>query len=66
MLLSQLLEKLSNFLCEHGDITVMIEDDSINLPAEVWYAKVCEVKSDDEYPKDFNMPAGFKFVKIGN
>ena len=61
---SEMIAKLQTIQAEHGDIEVMFQD--VESCAGPWSAtSACvEVAGEDQYPEDWNMPEGFKFVEI--
>ena len=66
MKISDLEKKLEAFRAEHGDIEVMLEVGSTSTGGAFDFDHV-EVKEceEGEYPKDWEMPEGFKFVSMG-
>lgn len=62
MKLSNLIQQLVAIHDQHGDLPVLKEDDngSIYELSRVSY----ETAEEDEYPKDWDMPAGFQFVLV--
>lgn len=66
MKISQLMERLAKLQKIHGDIDVMFSDSE---GESVWSAESAEVEvveDDNQYPKDWNMPKGFRYVEIRN
>lgn len=62
MKISQLVKVLLESLESYGDLEIMIEDRDCNqLPVSETDIHVTE---DGEFPEDWNMPAGFTFLKI--
>lgn len=62
---SELIEQLQELREKHGDVDVMI-DPQINC-AGPWTADKAvfrEVEDDEDYPEDYNMPAGYKYIEI--
>lgn len=62
MKISDMINKLEALKEQHGDVDVLI-----NAPDGMFEANkptFCEVEEDDEYPKSWNMPKGFRFVQI--
>ena len=60
---TQLISELQKLCAEHGDIDVMAEseDGGITLADVVSFREVEE----GEYPPDWNMPVGYRFICIG-
>lgn len=66
MKISKLRKKLKALEKEHGDVEVMFQDpnsDGGPFAVSTLQSRVAEKK---EFPKDWNMPKGFKFVLIEN
>ena len=62
MKISETIKKLEDLKNEHGDIDVMtFEGDSVFL---IEHINVFEVEDDGDFPADWEMPAGFKFVNV--
>ena len=63
MKISKLIERLQKLKDDHGDLEVLLQgyDDSI---CSITSASFEEVESNNQYPKDWKMPKGFKFVNI--
>lgn len=58
MKLSKLIEQAQAILAEHGDLDCLGEED---FP-------ICGIdmeESEGQYPKDYQMPEGFKFCRVG-
>ena len=61
MKIKQLIAKLEQIQAEHGDIHVMLEmDDDISEVLTAYF----HVAEEDEFPEEYNMPTGFKFVVL--
>lgn len=66
MTIFELATKLKAIYDEHGDIEVFFAGPNMDTePYSVGRTEV-RVAEEDEYPKDFNMPAGYKFVELLN
>lgn len=66
MKINKVIAQLNAIKKQHGNIEVMFQSpNSDNGPFAVEKIELEEVE-EDEYPEDFNMPAGFKFVSLGN
>ena len=66
MKISQMMERLEHIKRIHGDLEVMFSDSE---GESVWSAESAEVEmveDDNQYPKDWNMPKGFRYVEIRN
>ena len=63
MKILELATKLKAIYDEKGDIDVMVFDDR-NDPYEVSSVSFA-VAAERQYPKDYDMPAGFTFVDLG-
>jgi hypothetical protein len=64
MKIFELAVQLKAIYDEHGDIDVFFRGPNMDTsPYDVGRAQVT-VAEEDEYPKDFNMPAGYKFVEL--
>ena len=62
MKVSQLIARLGALQEQHGDLEVMFQNDD----AVTWVIIVAttHLAREDEFPKDWNMPAGIKFIKL--
>jgi hypothetical protein len=65
MKVSQLITKLEKLKAEHGDLDVMITSKDGDPTAFVGVG-IGEVEDDDDFPKDWNMPKGFKWIDIAD
>lgn len=66
MTIFELATKLKAIYDEHGDIEVFFAGPNMdNEPYCVGRTEV-RVAEEDDYPEDFNMPAGYKFVELNN
>jgi len=66
MKILSLANKLKKIYDTHGDVHVMIEiSDRSRGPWEVHSADFL-MAGEGEFPEDFNMPEGFKFVLLSN
>jgi hypothetical protein len=66
MKIFELATKLKAIYDEHGDIEVFFTDpNSDQGPFQVSQVTQCKAEK-NEYPKDYNMPAGYKFVELTN
>lgn len=66
MKIFELAVQLKAIYDEHGDIDVMFTDPNSNQgPFEVGSTEF-RVAEEDEFPKSFKMPAGYKFVELVN
>ena len=66
MRILELANQLKAIYDEHGDIEVFFAGPNMDTePYCVERAKVI-VAEEDEFPEDFNMPAGYKFVELLN
>ena len=62
---SQLIAKLEKLQEEHGDIDVMIDPQvGFDGPWAADDATFREVESDEDYPEEYDMPAGYKYIEI--
>lgn len=59
----ELANALHEIYEQRGNVTVVLEEENGDL-VEVEAVKF-KVAGKNEYPKDWNMPEGFEFVKIG-
>ena len=67
MKILELATKLKAIYDEHGDIEVMFSGPNNDQdPYLVCQAGFKEVHDDEEYPEDFDMPPGYKFVSLEN
>ncbi len=64
MQVSELIERLQTLKEQHGDLEVMFQNDD----AVTWEIMVAttQLAREDEFPKEWNMPKGFKFIKLCN
>lgn len=58
MNLSELISKAQALLAEHGDLETLSEDNYSITSLEM------EVAEKGQYPKSYEMPKGFKFIRI--
>lgn len=66
MKILELANQLKAIYDEHGDIDVLFTDPNSNQgPFDVGSTEF-RVAEEDEYPEDFNMPEGYKFVVLTN
>ena len=66
MKIFELAERLKAIYDEHGDIEVFFAGPNMDTePYCVERAKVI-VAEEDEFPEDYDMPAGYKFVELLN
>jgi len=64
MKIFELAERLKAIYDEHGDIEVFFRDpNSWQGPFEVGQVTQ-RTAEEDEYPEDYNMPEGYKFVEL--
>lgn len=67
MTIIELANKLKAIYDQHGDIEVMFTDpNSGQGPFAVGEVAQQTVEDEFDYPEDFNMPVGFKFVELAN
>ena len=67
MTILELANQLKAIYDKHGDIDVLFTDpNSRDGPFAVCEVNPIEVEDDDDFPEDFNMPKGFKFVELAN
>ena len=65
MTILELANQLKAIYDEHGDIDVLFSGPSHDQnPYEVGRVSVEVVEDEDEYPEDYDMPVGFKFVSL--
>ena len=65
MKIFELAEKLKAIYDEHGDVEVLFSGPNHDQdPYEVGRVGIVVVEDEDEYPEDYNMPVGFKFVNL--
>ena len=66
MKISKVIERLEAIKERDGDVDAMFQDpNSHGGPFPVTSLDL-KVAQEDEYPNDFNMPKGFKFVLLEN
>lgn len=66
MKISEVIDRLEKIKAENGDIEVMFTDpNSSGGPFGVTSVSF-EVAEEDQYPEEFDMPEGFKFVDLGS
>ena len=63
MKISEVIERLQALQERHGDLPVMFEAEDSGVWELFWLRH--EVADAGEYPEDWEMPAGFEFVKLG-
>jgi hypothetical protein len=63
-MVSQLITRLRTLQEQHGDLEVMFQNDD----AVTWDIAVANLHlaERDEFPVEWNMPEGFKFIKLCN
>lgn len=64
MKVSELIEKLHTLEATAGDVDVMVFADRGDSTFSVECVRLCTVESDDDFPEDWNMPAGFTYVEL--
>ncbi len=65
MKIFELAKKLKAIYDEHGDVEVLFSGPNRDQdPYEVGRVGIVVVEDEDEYPEDYNMPVGFKFVNL--
>jgi hypothetical protein len=66
MKIFELAVKLKEIYDQHGDIEVFFAGP--NMDSEPYCVERTEVvvAEEDEFPEDYNMPAGYKFVELLN
>lgn len=62
MKIFELAEQLKKIYDEHGDIEVMFETPNDGSLWSLTKVEFDQVTAHDEYPEDWNMPEGLKFV----
>jgi hypothetical protein len=64
MKVSQLIAQLQALQEQHVDLEVMFQNDD----AVTWEIMVAttHLAREDEFPKEWNMPKGFEFIKLSN
>lgn len=65
MKISALIKKLEKLQEKHGNVDVMAQDLNSDSVWSIGSAKF-NVAEEDDYPEDWDMPAGYKFIMIGN
>jgi hypothetical protein len=63
MKVNELIRKLEKIRDKQGNVEVMMDLDSPWAIASVGFGVV---EDDDEYPKSFRMPKGFKYIRLTN
>jgi hypothetical protein len=63
MTVLELAERLRAIWEENGDIPVMFTDPNKGSTFEVFTVRH-RVAEEDQYPEEWNMPAGFEFIDI--
>lgn len=67
MKILEIATRLKALYDEHGDIEVMFAGPNNDQdPYGVDRVVFEEVQDDDDYPEDYDMPKGYKFVRLGN
>jgi esterase/lipase superfamily enzyme len=66
MTIIELANKLKKIYDQHGDIDVMLASPDADIDVYSVDDVVMLEAGEGEYPKDWDMPAGFKFVRIAN
>lgn len=66
MKILELAKKLKKVYDQHGDIEVMFTGPNLDTdPYSIGDIALMEA-SEGEFPEDWNMPEGFKFVRLAN
>ena len=66
MKLGQMIAQMQKLMDEHGpDIDVLLSDNDDRGPMEVASVNL-SIAEQDQYPKDWNMPAGFAFIEVSD
>jgi len=65
MKIKKMIDKLQKIEKEHGDIDVMYQDGDGESYWSINSANFREAE-EDEFPEDWEMPEGFKFVLVRN
>ena len=63
MKISEVIQRLQAIQEQHGDLPVMFEALDSGVWELFWMRR--EVAEQGDYPNDWEMPAGFEFVKLG-
>jgi hypothetical protein len=63
MKLRSLIKKLENLEQKHGDLDVLLVAHATDVPCEL-ASVILQVAEEGDYPKEYDMPAGFKFVQL--
>lgn len=66
MKILELANQLKAIYDGHGDIDVFFTDPNSNQGPFAVGGTEFRVAEEDEYPEDFNMPEGYKFVELTN
>jgi hypothetical protein len=66
MKILELANQLKAIYDKHGDIEVMFTDPNNNNATYSVGRAAARVAEKGEFPKDWDMPAGFKFVELSN
>ena len=66
MKILELANQLKAIYDEHGDIDVFFTDPNSNQGPFAVGNTDLRVAEEDEYPENFNMPEGYKFVELTN
>ena len=64
MKILELANKLKAIYDNHGDIDVMFTNPNEDETFAVELAEFKKVQDDDEFPEEYDMPKGFKFVDL--
>ena len=66
MKISSVIRELEKIQKKEGDIEVMFDDPQGNYGPWAVGSVNFRVAEEEEYPEEFDMPEGFKFVEIKN
>ena len=66
MKIFELATKLKAIYDEHGDIEVFFAGPNMDPEPYCVERAVVTVAEEDDFPEDYNMPAGYKFVELLN
>ena len=60
----ELANKLKAIYDKHGDIDVMFTNPNDDQTFAVELVQFTKVQDDDQFPEEYDMPKGFKFVDL--
>lgn len=64
MKIQELIDLLQAYKADYGNVEVMFTDPNEDETWAVELVRFIEVEYDDQYPEEYEMPKGFKFIEL--